>query len=191
MKTVATALCCAFLATAASAETIDPARIIDAATGDWNQDGQQDVAILAAPAEDGEQIGIYIYLRDQDHQLLRLAVSAPDKISGSTDADGAFGQEPSIKAIGKASIAVRSQNSAIGRDRWDQTLTLVYRDKQFIVAGYTYNHYDTLDPSAGGSCDFNALTGSMQKDGKSVKAAPKTIAIQDWTGETGVAICGN
>jgi hypothetical protein len=189
MKIVAITFCWAFLATAASAEAIDPARIVDAAAGDWNQDGLQDLAVLAAPADGGE-IGIYIYLRDRDHQLLRLAVSAPGKIWGSTAADGVFGQEPSIKAAGKASIAIHSQNSAIGRDRWDQTLTLAYRDKQFIVAGYTYTHYDTLDPNAGGSCDYNALTGSMRKDGKSVKAAPKTIAIQDWTDETGKAICG-
>ena len=190
MKIAATTFCFAFLATAAWGETIDPARIIDAATGDWDQDGQQDLAILAASAEDGGQIGIYIYLRDGEHQLLRLAVSAPGKISGTTDADGAFGQEPSINAIGKASIAIHSQNSAMGRDRWDQTLTLVYRDKQFIVAGYTYNYYDTLDPNAGASCDYNALTGSMQKNGKSVEATPKTIAIEDWTDETGQAICG-
>lgn len=190
MKIVVTILCWAFLATAASAETIDPARIVDAAAGDWNQDGLQDLAVLAAASEDGGEIGIYIYLRDQDHQLLRLAVSAPGKIWGSADADGVFGQEPSIKAAGKSSIAIHSQNSAMGRDRWDQTLTLAYRNKQFIVAGYTYTHYDTLDPNAGGSCDYNALTGSLQKGGKNVKAAPKTIDIQDWTDETGQAICG-
>ncbi|PKA41067.1 hypothetical protein CWR43_22800 [Rhizobium sullae] len=178
-------------ATATSAADIDAGHIVDAATGDWNGDGKPDLAILAGPAEaaSDEQIGIYIYLRDADHELLRLSARAPDKILGSTDADGVLGQEPSIKAAGKTSIAVRSQNSAIGRERWDQTLTLAYRNKQFVVAGYTYNHYDTL-ANAGGSCDYNALTGKLQKDGKDVKTVPRVIAIEQWSDETGQSICG-
>ncbi|MFA1626005.1 hypothetical protein ACDY96_25610 [Rhizobium mongolense] len=180
------------VATATSAADINPGAIVDGATGDWNGDGKLDLAILVAPAdaERKEQIGIYIYLRDADHELLRLSASAPSKIWGSTDTDGVFGQEPTIKAAGKSSIAVHSQNSAIGRERWDLTLTLAYRNKQFVVAGYTHNHYDTLDPNAGGSCDYNALTGKLQKNGKDVKAAPRVITIEQWNDETGQSICG-
>ncbi|RDJ13863.1 hypothetical protein [Rhizobium grahamii] len=176
----------------ARAEQIDPARIIDATTGDWDGDGHEDLALLVAPADDAsdDQIGIYLYLRDSDHELLRLSLTAPDKIWGSTNADGVFGQEPSLKAIGRSSIAIHSQNSAIGRDRWDQTLTVAYRNKQFVVAGYTYNHYDTLDPNAAGSCDYNALTGKLQKDGKDVKAEPRVLPIAEWNDESGQAICG-
>jgi hypothetical protein len=31
---------------------------------------------------------------------------------------------------------------AIGRSRWEQTLTIAYRNDQFVVAGYTYSYYD-------------------------------------------------
>ncbi|QFY59849.1 hypothetical protein FZ934_05030 [Rhizobium grahamii] len=187
--TTALALSAAFTAQAGQ---IDPSRIVDAATGDWDGDGKPDLALLVAPEESAtdDQIGIYIYLRDSDHELLRLSVGALNKIWGSTAPDGLFGQEPSIKAVGKSSIAIHSQNSAIGRDRWDQTLTLAYRNKQFVVAGYTYNHYDTLDPDAGGSCDYNALTGKLQKDGKDAKAEARVIPITDWNDETGQSICG-
>ena len=176
----------------ARAEQIDAARIVDATTGDWDGDGRVDLALLVAPADSAgdDQTGVYIYLRHSDHELLRLSLSAPDKVWGSTNADGVFGQEPSLKTIGKSSIAIQSQNSAIGRDRWDQTLTVAYRNKQFVVAGYTYNHYDTLDPNAGGSCDYNALTGELQKNGKDVKAWPRVIPIAQWNDETGQAICG-
>ncbi|CCM75234.1 hypothetical protein [Rhizobium mesoamericanum] len=149
----------------ARAEEIDPARIVEAATGDWDGDGRADLA------------------------LLRLSLSAPNKIWGSTSADGVFGQEPSLKAAGKSSIAIHSQNSAIGRDRWDQTLTVAYRNKQFVVAGYTYNQYDTLDPNAGGTCDYNALTGKLQKNGKDIKAEPRVIPITQWNDETAQAVC--
>ncbi|MDM9619695.1 hypothetical protein [Rhizobium sp. S96] len=176
----------------AQAEQIDPARIVDAASGDWDADGKNDLALLVAPADSAsdDQIGIYIYLRDSEHELLRLSLSAPNKIWGSTNADGIFGQEPSLKAVGKSSIAIHSQNSAVGRDRWDQTLTVAYRNEQFVVAGYTYNHYDTLDPDAAGSCDYNALTGQLQKDGKGVKAESRIIPLAEWTDETGQKICG-
>lgn len=179
-------------AQAAVASDAGPARIVDAAVGDWNGDGKPDLAVLAEAAADAEddQLGIYIYLRD-DHDLLRLAASAPGKIWGSTAIDGIYGQEPSIKAAGKSSIAVHSQNSAIGRDRWEQTLTLAYRNGQFVVAGYTYSDYDTLDPDAGGTCDYNALTGKLQKGGKDQTSEPRVIAITDWKDETGQSICGN
>ena len=174
------------------AAEFDPARIVDAAVGDWNGDGKADMALLAEAADgsDDDQLGIYIYLRD-DHDLLRLSASAPGKIWGSTAPDGLYGREPSVKAAGKSSIAVRSQNSAAGRDRWEQTLTLAYRNNQFVVAGYTYSHYDTLDPDSGGTCDYNALSGKLQKNGKDMKAEPRTIAIADWNDETGQSICGS
>ncbi|MDQ0561621.1 hypothetical protein QO004_003415 [Rhizobium mesoamericanum] len=175
----------------ARAEEIDPVRIVDAATGDWDGDGRADLALLVAPEDSAsdDQTGLYIYLRDSDHELLRLSLSAPNKIWGSTSADGVFGQEPSLKPAGK-SVAIHSQNSAIGRDRWDQTLTVAYRNKQFVVAGYTYNHYDTLDPNAGGTCDYNALTGKLQKNGKDIKAEPRVIPITQWNDDTGQAVCG-
>jgi hypothetical protein len=177
---------------AAFGADFDPARIVDAAIGDWNGDGKPDLALLAEAADDADddQLGIYIYLRD-DHDLLRLATSAPGKIWGTTVPEGIYGQEPSVKAAGKSSIAIHTQNSAIGRDRWEQILTLAYRNNQFVIAGYTYSHYDTLDPDGGGTCDYNALTGKLQKDGKDVKAEPRTIAIADWKDETGQSICGN
>jgi hypothetical protein len=178
-------------ASAAFGADPDPARIVDVAVGDWNGDGKPDLALLAEAPDDAadDQLGVYIYLRD-DHDLLRLATSAPGKIWGTTVAEGIYGQEPSIKAAGKSSIAIHSQNSAIGRDRWEQTLTLAYRNNQFVVAGYTYSHYDTLNPDGGGSCDYNALTGKLQRDGKDAKAEARTITIADWKDETGQSICG-
>ena len=74
----------AVLATAspAFAEPIAPERIVDAAVGDWNRDGQQDLALLVAPPVEGDMIGIYIYVRDKDHPLLKLVSTAPGKIWG-------------------------------------------------------------------------------------------------------------
>ncbi len=88
-----------------------------------------------------------------------------------------------IKALGNGSIAVTSQQNAIGRNRWEQTLTIAYRNGDFVVAGYTYNYYDTLDPDAAGKCDYNVLTGKAMVNDKPAKVAPRTIKIQDWDEE--------
>ena len=182
-------------ATAACAEdTIASDRIIDAAIGDWNKDGKPDLALLVASAPDDpadNPIGVYIYLRDGEHALLKLAASAPNKIWGSVGPEGMVGQEPTITALPNGSIAVESQNDSVGRDRWHQTLTLAYRNNGFIVAGYTYDYRDTLKPDSGYSCDYNVLTGKATKDGKDLKAEARTINIQDWQDDLGQKVCGN
>lgn len=179
-----------FSAVAAVAEPISADRIIDGATGDWDKDGQQDLALLVAPAENGDDIGIYIYLRDKDHALLKPIVEAPKKVWGNASLDGLFGQAPSIEALANGSIAVHSQNSGIGRERWEQMLTLAYRNGHFIVAGYSYNYYDTLDQNNNGSCDYNLLAGRLAKNSKTLKADAKTVKIEDWNDDIGQDVCG-
>lgn len=188
-KFVLTALCVA--AGSAAAEQIDPAKIIGGATGDWNHDGEADLALLVASPAQGDDIGIYIYLRDKDHALLTLATQAPGKVWGNGSLDGMFGQDPSIEALSSGSIAVHSQNSGIGRDRWEQALTLAYRNEQFVVAGYTFSHYDTLDTNNTGACDYNVLTGKVTRDGKASKVDAKTIPVADWDDDVGQKACGS
>ncbi|WP_283194789.1 hypothetical protein [Rhizobium sp. AN80A] len=177
-------------ANSAWADQIEPAAIIAAATGDWNGDGGSDLALLVAPPEPSNDVGIYLYLRDKNHALQRLVTMAPGKIWGNTRLDGMLGQDPSIEARPGGSIAVSSQNSAIGRSRWEQTLTIAYRDEQFVVAGYTYSYYDTLDTDDTGQCDYNILTGKVMAKGKASTVEPKTIAVGDWQDEVGQKACG-
>ncbi|GAC1042534.1 hypothetical protein thsrh120_25380 [Rhizobium sp. No.120] len=193
MKSLACTLILLWTATAAHAEdTITSGRIVDAAIGDWNKDGKPDLAILVAPPADKPaetSISIYIYLRDNEHSLLQLTASGPDKIWGRAGPD-IYGQEPSIAALPNGSIAITSQNDSVGRDRWHQTLTLAYRNNGFVVAGYTYDARDTLEPDNSQSCDYNVLTGKVTKGGKTLKADSKTISIQDWQDDIGEKACG-
>jgi len=180
--------------TAHAGDAIAPDRIIDAAIGDWNKDGKPDLALLVASAPDDQAdnpIGIYIYLRGGEHALLNLAVSAPNKIWGSVGPDGMVGQEPSIAALPNGSITVTSQNDSVGRDRWEQTLTLAYRNNSFVVAGYTYVSRDTLEPDSGYNCDYDVLTGKATKNGKDIKADARTVKIEDWQDDFGQKICGD
>ncbi|HEV7320942.1 MAG TPA: hypothetical protein VGO04_20280 [Ensifer sp.] len=173
--------------TALAAETIDPSRIVSAATGDWNKDGEDDLALLVRPAEGSdEDNGVYLYLAGKNGAL-ELKSALPNKVWGQFDFAG---QAPAIEATANGSLIITSHNDSIGRDRWEQKLTLAYRNFEFVVAGYTYSSYDTLDPDNTSHCDFNVLTGKGKANDKPVNTRGELVLLKDWTDDRGQSACG-
>lgn len=76
---------------------------------------------------------------------------------------GGIGQKPDLSVTDHGSLQVHSMNDAIGRNRWHQTLTLAWRKGAFVLAGYTYSSYDTLDLDASVGCDVNLLNGKGER----------------------------
>lgn len=184
---VMTALVGFSAAAAPAAEAIDPQRIVSAATGDWDKDGSPDLAMLvSAPEGSDENQAVYIYLGDGDTTRLKLKTVAPNKIWGDMIVAG---QAPSIGALPSGSILITSHNGSIGRHRWEQKLTIAYRNFDFVVAGYTYTSYDTLDLDNTTDCDFNVLTGKGKLNDKPVAVAGEMIFLKDWIDETGQKVC--
>lgn len=172
----------------AAAEIFPADRIVAAASGDWDSDGNADLALIARPAEGSdEDNGVFIYLANPGESRLELKVSAPNKIWGNLTM---FGQEPAVAALANGSIKLTSQNSSVGRDRWSQNLTLAYRGGRFIVAGYTYSSYDTLDSDNARECDLNVLTGKGTANGKPITTTGAQISFEEWSDQTGQKACG-
>ncbi|MCK0126695.1 hypothetical protein MWU76_20055 [Gelidibacter sp. F2691] len=100
---------------------------------------------------------------------------------------GGIGQQPSLKITPHGSLQVIAHNSSIGRNRWEQTHTVAWRDGAMRVVGYTYRWYDTLNLEDSGSCDLNFLTGkgevSKGQEGQTQVISVKTQAylVEDWT----------
>lgn len=179
-----------FLSTvAAHAETIETSSILSAASGDINQDGRTDLVMLVAN-KDNDIINIHFFLRDGEHDLLRPDTVARDKIWGNVSLDGSFGSDPTVEIMPNGSVAINSMNEGIGRSRWREKLTIAYRNSDFIVAGFTYDYYDTLDLDANGNCDFNVMTGKGKKNGTAFSAEPRFIPVDDWLREYGSVPCG-
>ncbi len=180
-------LLCLLPSLALAAEAIDPSRIVSAATGDWNKDGASDLALLVKP-EDGidEDNGVYIYLAGEDGPLT-LKSAIPNKVWGQY---GMAGQAPTITALANGSLVITTHNDAIGRDRWEQKLTVAYRNFDFVVAGYTYASYDTLEPKNTAQCDLNVLTGKGKANDKPVIAKGQLVLLKDWTDDRGQRACG-
>lgn len=186
---VATALIGLSAGMAQAAEAIGADRIISAATGDWDKDGNADLALLVAAAEDsGDDHSVYIYLHDDEAGRLTLKTVAANKVWGNL---GIAGQRPFLTALPNGSLLITSHNDAIGRDRWEQKLTVAYRNSDFVVAGYTYTSYDTLDPDNQTDCDFNVMTGKGTAEGKPVVAKDETVLLRDWSDDRGQTACGN
>ena len=152
--------------------TFSASEVFSVTTTDWNNDDIAD-PVMILNTKDGEQFDVLFFLSDE-YGRLALKHHVPDMVWGSSVM---FGQEPWVTTTQNGSVIVGSQNSAIGRNRWEQKLTIAYRNNELIVAGFTYTHYDTLDPNAYGGCDFNLLTGNGFKNEQPIKIQAQTTPV--------------
>lgn len=180
----------------ALAGSLETDNIVQAAIGDFNKDGAPDLVLLTRGTED---MDLLFFLRDKERDYLKPAGVALNKVWGQIGPDAFYGQEPILEAMANGSIKITTRNDSIGRNRWSQTLTLAYRNTDFIVAGFTYSYHDTLDLAASGDCDLNVLTGkgiANKADGKDgmiklkITAKPDFVPFKDWPSDGGMKACG-
>lgn len=87
--------------------------------------------------------------------------AGPERITAAGIAwMGGIGQEAELDLAVNGSVRLMSMNESIGRNRWHLTLTIAYRGGAYMIAGYTYSHYDTLNLDDAGTCDLNLLNGN-------------------------------
>lgn len=175
---IARAAVVAGLALPAAAQTPGLDRVLSAVTPNFGDDGY-DLAVLVDNLDDGADLYVYLGLdRNKPDATKPALVKKNAAWTGSM-----FGTRPTLALNDKGSLLIKSSNESVGRSRWSQTLTVVYRNKAFVVAGLTHEENDTLDSKAGGSCDLNLLTGKGSRNGKRVEFKPETIALADWSDE--------
>jgi hypothetical protein len=160
----------------ASEVTVRPERVLSVVTADWNGDGSFDRAILLASEAEPDQADLLVYLSEAS-DIMRLAVSKKNIAWRGA----MWGTQPTLEVIGRGSLIITSANEAVGRNRWTQKLTVVYRNKAFVVAGYTYADHDTLAPGSSTNCDINYLTGKGFRNKKPFRASAKAVALVEWS----------
>ena len=171
-----------------SAETATrpPDSIIGVVSADWNGDGIYDRAILTEGEQDSADLTIYLSAPTQDRPRRRELALVKTNAAWSGDMAAT---QASLDLNARGALLVKSGNVAIGRDRWEQILAVVYRDKQFIVAGLTLTVSDTVKAGAQGSCDLNFLTGQGTRNGAKVTIGPRAIPLSAWKDEDRVELC--
>jgi hypothetical protein len=160
---------------AARAQAPAIANVLSAVTLPFNNDGAMDRAVLVNN-EDGADL--YLFLADDSTPSTpKLALVKKNFVWSG----GMWGSLPSLSTNGKGSLIVKSENMAVGRNKWEQSLTVARRNGVFVVIGVSYTAYDTLDPKAGGTCDINLATGKGARNGKPVTMTPAMIKVADWS----------
>lgn len=150
--------------------------------------GYQDHVYYRAVLVQGEEVvDLHIFIRQND--ILQRVVYAHDVV-----VTGIGGEDSYLTQAPNGALQLVSGNSAIGRHRWMQKLTIVYRDGQFLIGGYTYSYYDTIELDEDGDiktseCDLNLLTGHGIKNGHSIRTITKAMPVQDWTVDRSPAEC--
>lgn len=189
MKSLSAALLLSLaLPLAAAAADFPAERVAAMASGDWNKDGVADLVLVATPGDNsGEDNGLYVYIAKPEENRLTLALTLPNTIWGNL---AMYGQEPELAALANGSFTLTTKNDSVGRDRWRQSLTIAYRNFDFIVAGYTFSSYDTLNPDAGSECDLNVLTGKGKARGQPIAGRGQFVLLKDWQDDVGRSICG-
>jgi len=130
---------------------------------DWNGDGKIDKAILVTRDNKQPAATLLVYLSNKSKNLNRK-LEAHDIVWHS----GYAGQGASLKLNKRNSIVIYAGNTSVGRHRWRSKLTIVYRRKKFLVAGYTLHKRDTLKLNSATTCDINYLAGKMIKNNKTL-----------------------
>ena len=178
--TLAALTLCAVSALPARAEPSGYERVISTVTLSFGDDGSTDRAVLVDNFDAGADLYIFRSIEDAKPD----SPMNPTLVKKAAAWNGAmWGSRPSLDTNAKNSLIVKSQNDAIGRDRWSETLTIVYRGHEYLVAGLTYESHDNLDPRAGGSCDFNFLSGKGVRNGKPVEIKSGVVRLIDWSDE--------
>ena len=160
---------------------------------DIDGDGVADRAVLVE-FPDAEFTSLHIYLGSGAAALdlaAKPSFAKTDVIAGT-----AIG----LELTGKASLAITSCFGCGANKSWEETLTIVHRNRVFVVAGFTrswdWNSHladGSVDTQMGG-CDINYLTGKgTVSEGlnaaKPVKRRFNPLTLEDWRAQKLPEIC--
>ncbi len=149
-------------------------KVVAEATGDINGDGVKDRAQLIA---DGDDVDVAVYLSAGG----KLPAKPTVLKKGLGEYSDVAGQEPEIAINAKGSLIIVFKNELIGRDRWHLQYTIAWRNGALVVAGYSFEYRDTLDPGRNGACDFNLLTGKGKASGKPATIPAHPVPFAAWS----------
>ena len=157
---------------------IPPSKIVSAASGAWTDDGSIGRAVLIDD-DDNASVDLAIYSGNSVNpdQGLKLSAFAHDIASSGNMA----GNTAELRQTQKGALQIYSENMAVGRDKWERTMTLAFRGGHFVVAGLTLTAFDDLNPNSAISCDLNYLSGIGKSGKKTLKVAAGGVPLDKWT----------
>ena len=156
-------------------------------SADLDGDGRPELAVVVGERD----IGLGIWAEDPETYRTELLAYGP--AMGWTQ----MGEDARLELTDAGSLRLTTSNYGIGRNKWEQVLTIAWRDGAFRVAGLTHSAFDSLDPEGGGRfCDLNLLTGNGASNyphggaDHPVRVDAPAPRIEDWHPEQFTRLCG-
>lgn len=149
-------------------------------TGDLTGNGEHELALIST----GDGISLAIY-----------ANSGGPPLAQSTGIiwPGQINEGPSVEITPQGSLRITTSNFGIGRHKWEMAVIVAYRNDEFVVAGLTYNAFDTLEQDSFLRCDVNLLNGRGTREtaaGTSkIRIAEPPVSVNDWTEDNPGSVC--
>ncbi|MCF6272507.1 MAG: hypothetical protein L3J37_04835 [Rhodobacteraceae bacterium] len=147
-----------------------------------------DVVSAVGPGWNASAFYKAILLRERDFVSLLIFQDPFDDIPEVYAPEIAFtgilrGMVPWLEFAEDGALLLRSENRAIGRNKWERTLTIIERDNRFIISAFSLSSYDFLDLRKYTNCTIDMLAGTMQVNEKPVSPfpLPNEILLVDWS----------
>ena len=182
MRLAALALCLATVAAPASGVSVAPDRVLASVTGDFDEDGLPDRAVLVET-----DAGV-------DLMISAGVVAAPMRLAaigaGMLWSGGAWGTLPALEIDEDGRLVATHQNEGIGRERWREVFTIGWHGGAFAVVRHAWESYDSLEPEADGLvCEADFLTGEASRNGAALRVSAVPVPVSEWTERSPPAFC--
>ena len=173
----------------AAGPMIDPARALSVATADWNGDGLADRAVLVESEADETAAELFIALGSSSGLGFQHVAHADAIVWRGA----MWGQQPYLEMRDEA-LFITSLNDSIGRNRWKLELSVLYRNEEFVVSGFSYSTRDTLELQPATECELDLLTGkgTFMRAGltsQEVVSFQDPVPVSDWNLEYFPKVC--
>lgn len=127
--------------------------------------------------EEGSEPSLLILERDVN-DVRNVAVLDNNRLGLITD--GLAGNNSSLETNKAGSLQIL-QGMENGRYRWHRILTVAHRNGKYVVAGFTYDGYDSLQEEKPLNCDYNLLTRKGEKHGRKVTIKTGALDLKTLT----------
>ena len=146
--------------------------IISAVGPGWNANARFKAVLI----REYEFAALYIFRGPYDPQPLAYAPRVA--ITGER-----WGAVPWLEFNEGGALLLHSENRAFGRNKWDNTLTIIERDGRFIVSKFSSSSYDSLNPDDYTDCEIDMLGQTMTVNGQPITPfpLPAAVYVRDWS----------
>jgi hypothetical protein len=157
---------------AAQLAPVSLGNIISAVGPNWNANAHYKAVLM----REGEYAALYLFRGPFDQAPLAYAPYAA--ITGER-----WGAVPWLAFDESGALRLYSENRVFGRNKWENTLTIIERNGRFMVSAFTSSSYDSLNPDEYTDCEIDLLARVLIVNGTPITPYPLAtdVPVEAWS----------